>query len=202
MDLQLRGKRALVTGSTAGIGFAAAAGLFKEGVAVIVNGRTQGRVEQAVGQIRGLCGDGQVSGIATDLSTTEGVAQYSVADLARQRGVDRSVVEAEFFKTARPSSFLKRFATPEEVAAMVAYVCSPRALATKGRPFGSMAASFGPSCEAEPRSATAKTNAVRLLDRLGHPLRVRGPTMSIPKTWSLNTRRSQDRDDCLSRCLR
>jgi NAD(P)-dependent dehydrogenase (short-subunit alcohol dehydrogenase family) len=41
MDLQLRGKRALVTGSTAGTGLAAAAGLFKEGVDVDVNGRTQ-----------------------------------------------------------------------------------------------------------------------------------------------------------------
>jgi NAD(P)-dependent dehydrogenase (short-subunit alcohol dehydrogenase family) len=74
MDLQLRGKRALVTGSTAGIGFAAAAGLYKEGVSVVINGRTKERVEKAVGQIRGLRGDGQVSGIAADLSTTEGVA--------------------------------------------------------------------------------------------------------------------------------
>ncbi len=74
MDLQLRGKRALVTGSTAGIGFATAAGLYKEGVSVVINGRTKERVEKAVGQIRGLGGDGQVSGIAADLSTTEGVA--------------------------------------------------------------------------------------------------------------------------------
>ena len=56
----------------------------------------------------------------------------SVADLARQRGVDRSVVEAEFFKTARPSSLLKRFATVDEVANMVVYVCSPLASATNG----------------------------------------------------------------------
>ncbi len=53
MDLQLRGKRALVTGSTAGIGFAAAAGLYREGASVVVNGRTQERVEEAVGKIRG-----------------------------------------------------------------------------------------------------------------------------------------------------
>jgi NAD(P)-dependent dehydrogenase (short-subunit alcohol dehydrogenase family) len=73
MDLQLRGKRALVTGSTAGIGLAAATGLYKEGAAVVVNGRTKERVEQAVGKIRGTGGDGQVSGIAADLSTAEGV---------------------------------------------------------------------------------------------------------------------------------
>ena len=42
MDLQLRGKRALVTGSTAGIGFAIAEALAREGATVIVNGRSQG----------------------------------------------------------------------------------------------------------------------------------------------------------------
>jgi NAD(P)-dependent dehydrogenase (short-subunit alcohol dehydrogenase family) len=41
-------------------------------------------------------------------------------------------VEAEFFRTARPTSLLKRFATPEEVAALVVYVCSPLSSATTG----------------------------------------------------------------------
>ena len=250
MELQLRGKRALVTGSTAGIGFAAAAVLYKEGVSVVVNGRTKERVEDAVARIRSAGGDGEVSGIAVDLSTaagvreltgqlsevdilvnnlgifepkpfeeipdedwlrffetnvlsgvrltrhylpamrrqnwgrivfissesglqipvemihygmtktaqiaiargvaesvagtgitvnsvlpgpteSEGVAQF-VADLARQRGVDRSVVESEFFRTARPSSLLQRFATVEEVANMIVYICSPLASATSG----------------------------------------------------------------------
>lgn len=250
MDLQLRGKRALVTGSTAGIGFAAATGLFREGASVVVNGRTPQRVDEAVRKIRGSGGDGEVSGVAADLSTADGVddlvrqlpevdvlvnnlgifepkpfedipdadwlrffeinvlsgvrltrrflpgmkvrnwgrivfissesavqipaemihygmtktAQLAVArgvaetvagtgitvnsvlpgptesegvatfvaDLARQRGVDRSVVEAEFFQTARPTSLLKRFATVEEVANMIVYVCSPLASATNG----------------------------------------------------------------------
>ena len=250
MDLQLRGKRALVTGSTAGIGLAAAVGLFREGASVIVNGRTPQRVEEAVAKIRAPGGDGEVSGIAADLSTAEGVAslvrqlpdvdilvnnlgifeprpfeeipdadwtrffetnvmsgvrltrhylpgmkarnwgrivfvssesgvqvpaemvhygmtktaQLAVArgvaettagtgvtvnsvlpgptesegvatfvsDLARQRGVERSVVEAEFFHTARPSSLIRRFATVEEVANMIVYVCSPLASATNG----------------------------------------------------------------------
>jgi NAD(P)-dependent dehydrogenase (short-subunit alcohol dehydrogenase family) len=250
MDLQLRGKRALVTGSTAGIGFAAAAGLYAEGATVVVNGRTPRRVEEAVDQLRRRGGDGQVSGIAADLSTSEGVAHLVrqlpevdilvnnlgifepkpfeeipdadwlrffetnvmsgvrltrhylpgmrrqdwgrivfvssesgvqipvemihygmtktaqiaiargvaesvagtgitvnsvlpgptesegvaqfVADLAKQRGVERSVVESEFFRTARPTSLLKRFATVEEVANMITYVCSPRASATNG----------------------------------------------------------------------
>ena len=40
--------------------------------------------------------------------------------------------EAEFFKTIRPSSLLKRFATTEEVASLVTYVCSQRSAATNG----------------------------------------------------------------------
>src|SRR5690349_9251461 len=75
MDLQLRGKRALVTGSTAGIGLAAATGLYREGASVVVNGRTPQRVDAAVAGIRGSGGDGKVSGIAADLSTARGVAE-------------------------------------------------------------------------------------------------------------------------------
>ena len=48
MDLQLKGKKVLVTGSTAGIGFAAARGFAAEGAAVIINGRRQERVDAAV----------------------------------------------------------------------------------------------------------------------------------------------------------
>ena len=65
MDLKLKGKNALVTASTAGIGFAIARGLAQEGVAVIVNGRTHERVSEA-------------REIAADLSTVEGVE--AVAD--------------------------------------------------------------------------------------------------------------------------
>ena len=46
MDLGLSGKRALVTGSTAGIGFATAEALAREGARVIVNGRTEARVNR------------------------------------------------------------------------------------------------------------------------------------------------------------
>src|SRR3954451_24230490 len=77
MDLQLVGKRALVTGSTAGIGLTAAAGLYREGASVIVNGRTPQRVEQAVEKIRGMAtiGSPEITGIAADLSTAEGIAE-------------------------------------------------------------------------------------------------------------------------------
>jgi NAD(P)-dependent dehydrogenase (short-subunit alcohol dehydrogenase family) len=49
MDLQLTNKKALVTGSTAGIGFAIASLLAHEGASVVVNGRSRQRVEQGVG---------------------------------------------------------------------------------------------------------------------------------------------------------
>ena len=51
MDLQLKGKRALVTGSTAGIGFAIAKALAAEGAAVVINGRAADRVETALAQL-------------------------------------------------------------------------------------------------------------------------------------------------------
>jgi NAD(P)-dependent dehydrogenase (short-subunit alcohol dehydrogenase family) len=67
MDLGLKGKRALVTGSTAGIGFAIAKLLAREGAFVYVNGRTEARVDKAVSEI-----EGKVDGVAADLSTEEG----------------------------------------------------------------------------------------------------------------------------------
>jgi NAD(P)-dependent dehydrogenase (short-subunit alcohol dehydrogenase family) len=250
MELGLKGRRALVTGSTAGIGLATARGLAAEGAEVTVNGRTQARVDAALAAIRTAVPDVRVDGIAADLSTAAGcdavirqlpsvdilvnnmgifepvpferitdadwmrffetnvlsgvrlsrhyvggmrernwgrivfvssesglqiptemihygvtkTAQIAVArglaetlagtrvtvnsvlpgptvsegvggfldDLAATRGVDQATVEREFFTTARPTSILQRFATPEEVAAMIVYVCSERASATTG----------------------------------------------------------------------
>ena len=249
MDLQLAGKTALVSGSTAGIGFAIAEALAREGANVIVNGRTQARVEGAVQKLTGL-GGGRVRGVAADLSTAEGAARVAeavpsldvlvnnlgifepkpfgeipdadwtrffeanvlsgvrlsrtylpkmiaqgwgrivfissesglnipaemihygvtktaqialarglaettagtkvtvnsvlpgptrsegvgtfVAQMAQARNVDEKTMEAEFFEHARPSSLLRRFAEPAEVASLVAYVCSPLASATNG----------------------------------------------------------------------
>ena len=74
MDLQLNGKRALVTGSTAGIGFAIAKALAAEGAAVIVNGRAADRVEAALAQLREACPGAELSGVTADLATAQGCA--------------------------------------------------------------------------------------------------------------------------------
>ncbi len=73
MDLQLVGKRALVTGSTAGIGYAIAEALAKEGANVIVNGRTSPRVESAINSLRKAGVRGELEAAAADLGTAEGV---------------------------------------------------------------------------------------------------------------------------------
>jgi NAD(P)-dependent dehydrogenase (short-subunit alcohol dehydrogenase family) len=250
MDLELKGKRALVTGSTAGIGLAAARLLAAEGAAVTVNGRTQERVDAAVRAIGSAVRGAQLQGVAADLGTAEGCARMTravpdvdilvnnlgifepkpfeeipdadwmrffevnvlsgvrlarhylpgmrsrdwgrivfvssesavqipaemihygttktaqlavargiaettvgtgitvnsvlpgptasegvttfVTQMAASRGVDGATMEREFFATARPSSLLQRFITPDEVGAMIVYVCSARASATNG----------------------------------------------------------------------
>ena len=250
MDLGITGKRALVTGSTAGIGLAAARALAREGAMVVVNGRTRARVDAAVEALRHDLPHAHIGGVAADLGTAAGCAEVVdqvpevdilvnnvgifepkpfeaipdedwvrffevnvlsgvrltrhylpcmrsrnwgrvvfvssesavqiptemihygvtktsqlalarglaetlvgtdvtvnsvlpgptssegvgafVADLAAVRGVDVPTVEREFFATARPSSIIQRFATPDEVAAMIAYVCSALASATTG----------------------------------------------------------------------
>lgn len=249
MDLLLKGRLALVTGSTAGIGFAIARALANEGAQVIVNGRTQAAVDETIaklkthtkGKIFGFAGDLSKADLAVELASqfpnveivinnlgifeakpfeeipdedwlrffevnvlsgvrlarlylpamkranwgriifisSESAVQIpaemihygmtKTAQLAVSRGLAESVAgtgitvnsvlpgptksrgvvdfvesmskaehksfnhfETEFFQTVRPSSLIKRFATPEEVASMVAYVASPLASATTG----------------------------------------------------------------------
>ncbi|MEH2295246.1 SDR family NAD(P)-dependent oxidoreductase [Nostoc sp.] len=250
MDLKLHGKSALVSGSTAGIGLAIAQGLAQEGASVIVNGRSEERVADAIAKIKQSTPDGKVSGVVADAGTASGVEQlvqkvphvdilinnvgiyepktfFDITDedwlkifevnvlsgvrlsrqylqkqleqnwgriifissesgvqipvemihygttktaqlaiarglaemtvgtgvtvnsvlpgptrsegvedfitkLAQERGISVGEVEAEFFQNVRPTSLIKRFATNEEVAAIVVYLSSPVASATNG----------------------------------------------------------------------
>ena len=250
MNLQLENKLALISGSTAGIGLAIAKALAAEGARVIVNGRTQARVKEAIASIRANVPTAKLEGLALDLSKADAAVQttkrhpdvdilvnnlgvYEVKDFeqitdaewltiietnflsgvrlsrhylprmkaagwgrlifissesavnipmemihygvtktmqvalarglaettagtgvtvnsvlagpTRSEGVEKFIddlaktkrttpaaVEKEFFTTARPTSLLKRFTTPDEVAALVAFVASPLSSATNG----------------------------------------------------------------------
>jgi len=74
MKIELNGRKAIVTGSTAGIGRAIAEGLARAGAAVVINGRGEQRVTAALQELRALLPDAEFTGVAADLSTAEGSA--------------------------------------------------------------------------------------------------------------------------------
>lgn len=85
MKIELKGRRAIVTGSTAGIGRAIAEGLARAGASVVVNGRGEQRVAAALHELRAALPDADFTGVAADLSTPDGsaalVAQVADADI-------------------------------------------------------------------------------------------------------------------------
>jgi NAD(P)-dependent dehydrogenase (short-subunit alcohol dehydrogenase family) len=72
-----------------------------------------------------------VNSVLAGPTRSEGVEKF-ITDLAKTNKVSPAEVEKEFFNTSRPSSLLRRFATPDEVAALVAFVASPLSAATNG----------------------------------------------------------------------
>jgi NAD(P)-dependent dehydrogenase (short-subunit alcohol dehydrogenase family) len=73
LDLKLTGKTALVTGSTAGIGFGIARRLLQEGASVVINGRTKKRINSALDQLRQAIPDCTVHGCAADFADAAAV---------------------------------------------------------------------------------------------------------------------------------
>jgi len=100
VKIDLTGKSALVTGSTAGIGRATAEGLARAGASVVINGRGNRRVDQAVQLIREALPAGDICGVAADLATAEGTE----ALVARVPDVD---ILVNNLGTAFPKDFLE-----------------------------------------------------------------------------------------------
>ena len=76
MKIDLSGHRAVISGSTAGIGFAIAKGLAEAGAAVVINGRQESAVKDAVRQLTQAVPGAKADGVAADLATPEGVAEF------------------------------------------------------------------------------------------------------------------------------
>jgi NAD(P)-dependent dehydrogenase (short-subunit alcohol dehydrogenase family) len=85
MIIDLTGLRAVVTGSTSGIGFAIARGLAGSGAAVVINGRSQKNVDSALARLAKELPQAKVEGVTADLATADGgatfVAQVPAADI-------------------------------------------------------------------------------------------------------------------------
>ena len=94
MNLGLQGKLAVVSGSTAGIGLAIVTALAVEGATVVVNGRTEARVAEALEKIRNRVSGANLRGVAADLGTATGVdaflKQAPDADVGSANGADGS----------------------------------------------------------------------------------------------------------------
>jgi NAD(P)-dependent dehydrogenase (short-subunit alcohol dehydrogenase family) len=98
MIIDLKGRKAVVTGSTAGIGRAIAEGLARAGASVVINGRGDERVAKALGEMRQLFPGADITGIAADVATAEGAASF----VAQAEDADILVNNVG---TARPKPF-------------------------------------------------------------------------------------------------
>ncbi|MGI5838691.1 MAG: SDR family NAD(P)-dependent oxidoreductase [bacterium] len=85
MEIRLDGKKAVISGSTAGIGYAIAEGLARAGAAVVISGRTEARVQSALRRLRDKVPNARADGVTADLSHAAGTdrltAEHPQADI-------------------------------------------------------------------------------------------------------------------------
>lgn len=101
MKIELKGRKAIVTGSTAGIGRAIAEGLARAGASVVINGRGEARVAATLRELRALLPEADITGVAADVSTAEGFA-------ALKAQVPDADILANNAGTARPNGFFEQ----------------------------------------------------------------------------------------------
>ena len=110
MDLVLKGKIAVVSGSTAGIGFAIASTLAAEGAEVVVNGRTEARVAAALAKIREKTPGARLRGVAADLGTLDGITTFIKAVPACDILVNNlGIFEAKVFMQIPDADWMRFF---------------------------------------------------------------------------------------------
>lgn len=107
MNIDLSGRTAIVTGSTAGIGRAAAEGLARTGASVVVNGRTRTRVDEAVRQMHAAYPGSAISGVVADLSTADGA-----------KAVVAEVPDADILVNNVGTAFLREYRGIRDIAAI------------------------------------------------------------------------------------
>jgi NAD(P)-dependent dehydrogenase (short-subunit alcohol dehydrogenase family) len=100
VDLGLDGQRALVTGSSRGIGLATARGLLEEGCRVLINGLDETRLEQTLGELQEI--SPHVHAQAADVSTAEGARTLFAAADRRLGGLDVLVNNSGLYRYATP----------------------------------------------------------------------------------------------------
>src|SRR2546423_1308314 len=139
MQVDLSGLRALVTGSTKGIGRAIARELAANGAEVVINGRKAADTEQAIVSLRAALPKARfkaaprvtVNAVLPGPTLTEGVdAMFK----SMGKSADYPKAQRDFIDSGRPGSIIKRLAKPEEVAAVVVFLCSREASAVTGSP--------------------------------------------------------------------
>jgi NAD(P)-dependent dehydrogenase (short-subunit alcohol dehydrogenase family) len=112
MKIDLTNRRAVITGSTSGIGFAIAHGLAEAGAAVVINGRHQSTVDVATKRLLERLPQAKVEGTAADLSKPDGVAAF--VQRARQTDIlvnNLGIFEPEPFEAITDEDWQRFFDT-------------------------------------------------------------------------------------------